>query len=223
MGGCAHSLMVWRFSHAKGPARASFMDAWAYLCSDSFLTRRADSASSLSFTMTVTSGSMLGASSPVSSALSPALSTTPAPVLSPLVESAVTRMNAAAVTGVSAATSIVIASVGIAGIAVVGSAVAASVTGAGASAAISGGGGGGGMASLLGQAQFISVAGRVGGKGTQTPATQTLSDGLAWTNGHIVRFNMTDVCPAMEGVSQELVGTVRWLVFASHHEKQCLL
>eukprot|EP00282_Hemiselmis_andersenii_P040838 CAMPEP_0172070342 /NCGR_PEP_ID=MMETSP1043-20130122/13214_1 /TAXON_ID=464988 /ORGANISM="Hemiselmis andersenii, Strain CCMP441" /LENGTH=173 /DNA_ID=CAMNT_0012730703 /DNA_START=73 /DNA_END=592 /DNA_ORIENTATION=- len=41
----------------------------------------------------------------------------------------------------------------------------------------------------------------------QTAATSALSDGLAWTNGHVVRYNVSSICPQLDGVPQELAGT----------------
>jgi len=108
----------------------------------------------------------------------------------------------------SATTSVIGAVLGVTGLAVIGTAAAASAAGAGSSAATAGGGAAAATA-LLGQAQFIATAGRVGGgKGTQTAGTQALSEGLDWTNGHLIQFDVASICPAMEGIPQELLGTV---------------
>jgi hypothetical protein len=112
----------------------------------------------------------------------------------------------------SATTSVIVAAVGVTGLTVVGTAAAAGAAGAagaGSSPAGAGGGGAAAATALLGQAQFIATAGRVGrGKGTQTAGTQALSQGLDWSNGHVIHFDVADICPAMEGVPQELLGTV---------------
>lgn len=95
---------------------------------------------------------------------------------------AVSGAIAGAVAGAVAAS--VAAAVGSAVTSAIGGAVGAGVSGGGAGGAAAGAAGGA-LTPLIMQAQFLGIAGQIGGKNTLPTSATGLSGGLSWTNFHL--------------------------------------
>jgi len=66
---------------------------------------------------------------------------------------------------------------------------------AGGAAGAAGGAAGGALTPLIMQAQFLGIAGQIGGPSALPASVSGISEGLAWTNFHLIKLYSSETQP----------------------------